>query len=441
MTWIDLADEDWRAIKITTAGWCIVDNPTVRFRRRRGMRSLPEPIAGGSIEALRPFVNVASDDDWIMVVAFVVAALRQAGPFPVLEFTGEAGSAKSTACRVIRSLIDPSTSPLRAEPREVRDLMIASRNNWIVALDNVSHLPHWLSDAICRLATGGGFATRELYSDDEEVIFEAMRPVILNGIEAVADRGDLINRSIVIALASIGDQQRRDEATFWAEFEQARPLILGALLDAASAAQRRLPDTRLARMPRMSDFAKWIVAACPDLGFTSEAFLSSYERNRSTANEVTLKSSPIAAIIIELANPGWTGTATELLEFLRDKVDELTQKRREFPQSTKALHGALVRLAPHLRQIDVDLDFQRATDAKRSRIITIGKRGDASAPIVPTVHDDLDAADRSTGPIDESDPVARMDLSANPNSNGHMDRCDGFVPASSKATDAPVDLF
>ncbi len=355
--WIDLTDDAWRAVKVTSAGWVVVDQPEVRFRRRRGMRPLPTPKEGGSIDALRPFVNVASGDDWIMVVAFVVAALRETGPFPVLEFTGEAGSAKSTACRVIRSVIDPATSPLRAEPREVRDLMIAARNAWIVTFDNVSHLQPWLSDSICRLATGGGFATRELYSNDDETIFDAMRPVIINGIEALAERGDLADRSIVIALSPIADQDRRDEDTFWAEFEGARPHILGAFLNAVSGALRRLPDTRLTRMPRMADFARWVVAAAPDLGLTADAFLAAYGRNRLTANEVTLESSPIAAIIIGLAEgEGWKGTATVLLKHLLSHVDEATQRRRDFPKSTKALHGALVRLAPHLRQVGVDVD-------------------------------------------------------------------------------------
>jgi hypothetical protein len=439
--WIDLGDDAWRAIKITTAGWIVVDQPEVRFRRRRGMRALPEPIAGGSIKALRCFVNLATDDDWIMVVAFVVAALHDLGPYPVIEFTGEAGSAKSTACRVIRSLIDPATSPLRAEPREVRDLMIAARNAWIVAFDNVSHLQPWLSDSICRLATGGGFATRELYSNDDETIFDAMRPVIINGIEALAERGDLADRSIVIALSPIADQDRRDEDTFWAEFEAARPRILGAFLDAVSGALRRLPDTRLARMPRMADFARWVVAAAPDLGLTADAFLAAYGRNRSTANEVTLESSPIAAIIIGLAEgEGWEGTATVLLKHLLSHVDEATQRRRDFPKSTKALHGALVRLAPHLRQVDVDVDLDRRTpDTKRARLILIRGGRDSSVRSVLSVRADRETPDRSIPSSDRSTPSSdRSDLSSRIQTDT-SDGSDASFPTSSKVAEPQPD--
>jgi hypothetical protein len=437
--WIDLADDAWRAIKITTAGWVVVDQPEVRFRRRRGMRALPEPVAGGSIEALRAFVNVASDDDWLMVIAFLVAALHDAGPFPVIEFTGEAGSAKSTACRVIRSLIDPATSPLRAEPREVRDLMIAARNAWVVAFDNVSHLQPWLSDSICRLATGGGFATRELYSNDDEMIFDAMRPVIINGIEALAERGDLADRSIVIALSPIADQDRRDEDTFWAEFEDARPGILGAFLDAVSGALRRLPDTRLTRMPRMADFARWVVAAAPELGLTADEFLAAYSRNRGAANEVTLESSPIAAIIVGLAEgEAWTGTATALLKLLESKTDEVTQRRKDFPKSTKALHGALVRLAPHLRQIGVDVDLDRRTpDKKRTRLILIRRGRDTSVQPAPTVRDDLELTDSSPPPLDTSPPASDGSVAGSRIQTDASGESDGSFPNSSNRVSTP----
>ena len=180
---LDLCNQDWEAVEITPVGWQVVTDVPVRFRRRRGMRALPKPEAGGSIEKLRPFVNVRDDYEWTLLQAWLVSALRTPGPFPLLTLCGEQGSAKSTTARVLRALVDPNAAPLRAEPRNGRDLMIAASNGWVLGLDNLSRLPNWLSDSLCRLATGGGFSTRELYSDDEEVIFDAMRPVILTGIE------------------------------------------------------------------------------------------------------------------------------------------------------------------------------------------------------------------------------------------------------------------
>src|SRR5262249_53949354 len=158
----------------------LVARPPVRFRRPRGLIELPRPVAGGSLHELRRFVNVQDDDDFALLLAWLVAAARPSGPYPVLALRGEQGTGKAPTARVLRDLIDPNDVPLRAAPRDERDLMIASTNGWLIALDNLSGLPQWLSDCLCRLATGGGFATRELYTDGEEVLFRAQRPVVLN---------------------------------------------------------------------------------------------------------------------------------------------------------------------------------------------------------------------------------------------------------------------
>ena len=140
----------------------MIDNPPVRFRRAAGMQPLPMPVSGGSVEALRSFLNVQSDTDFVLVVAWALACLRNRGPYPVIVLSGEQGSAKSTFSAILRALLDPNTAPLRALPREDRDLFIAASNGHVLAFDNVSGLPAWISDTLCRLATGGGFAVRQL---------------------------------------------------------------------------------------------------------------------------------------------------------------------------------------------------------------------------------------------------------------------------------------
>jgi hypothetical protein len=189
--YLDLGDEMWRAVEIDTTGWRVIDNPPVRFRRAAGMQPLPMPVPGGSVETLRSFLNVKSGSHFILVVAWALAVLRNRGPYPVLVLSGEQGSAKSTFTAILRALLDPNTAPLRALPREDRDLFIAARNGHVLAYDNVSALPAWISDTLCRLATGGGFAVRQLYTDQDEVLFDATRPVILNGIEDIVTRPDL----------------------------------------------------------------------------------------------------------------------------------------------------------------------------------------------------------------------------------------------------------
>jgi hypothetical protein len=138
---------------------------------------------------------------------------------------------------------------------------VAAAANWILAFDNISFLPTWLSDALCRLSTGGGFGTRTHYENDEETVFEQTRPIILNGLDAVATRQDLLDRAIVVRLPAIPSETRRSEQEFWKQFEDAQPAILGALLNAVSAALQRLPETELPNPPRLADFARWVTAA------------------------------------------------------------------------------------------------------------------------------------------------------------------------------------
>ena len=210
--YLDLGDETWRAVEIDATGWRVIDNPPVRFRRAAGMQPLPVPVAGGSVETLRSFLNVQSDADFVLVVAWALACLRNRGPYPVIVLSGEQGSAKSTFSAILRALLDPNTAPLRALPREDRDLFIAASNGHVLAFDNVSGLPAWISDTLCRLATGGGFAVRQLYTDQDEVLFDAARPVILNGIEDIVTRPDLADRAVFLTLEPIPEERRRPEA-------------------------------------------------------------------------------------------------------------------------------------------------------------------------------------------------------------------------------------
>src|SRR5262249_4862714 len=162
--YLDLCDEQWRAVEIDAKGWRVVDVPPGRFTRARGMLPLPIPVQGGTVPDLQQFINIKDPGDFMLLVAYIVAALRNCGPYPILALRGEEGTGKSTLVRVVRSLIDPNKVPLRTLPRDERDLYIAAGNGYLLAFDNVSTLPPWLSDALCRLATGGGFAIRMLYT-------------------------------------------------------------------------------------------------------------------------------------------------------------------------------------------------------------------------------------------------------------------------------------
>jgi hypothetical protein len=312
--YLDLADEHWRTVAIGPDGWRVLGCPPVRFRRSPGMLPLPLPERGGSIETLRPFLNLSNQNDFVLVVTWLLAAVRPGGPYPLLAISGEQGSAKTVLSKLLRALVDPNVAPERALPREERELMIAANNGYLLAFDNLSGLPLWLSDALCRLASGGSFAVRQLYTDDAEVLFKAARPILLNGIEDVIGRPDLADRAIFLTLEPIREEQRRSESELWWEFELARPAILGALLDAASHGVKAMGSVHLDRLPRMADFALW-ATACETGLWPAGTFTRAYTANRKTAIECVIDADPIAACVRDLMGErsSWTGSAADLL--------------------------------------------------------------------------------------------------------------------------------
>jgi hypothetical protein len=369
--YLDLGDDQWRVVEITATGWQVVDAPPVFFRRPSGLLALPVPVRGGSIDELREFVNV-TDDDWPLLVGWLVHTFRPTGPYVILILHGEQGTAKSTTARVLRALVDPNVAALRTQPRHERDLAITARNGWLLAFDNLSDVPDWLSDAFCRLSTGGGLATRRLYTDDDEMIFDAQRPQLLTGIEEVATRGDLLDRALIEFLPAIGDSERRSEDEFWPAFEAARPRLLGALLVAASNAQAGHRSVRLEAHPRMADFARWVVAAEqaprvrpgsavpePGLGWPEGTFLDAYTGKRAEAHELTLEASVVAPYTRDLAGRGFFGTATELLRLLNEQAGEDLKELHKsgWPKDARRLSGALRRIAPDLRAVGVEIEF------------------------------------------------------------------------------------
>lgn len=226
-----------------------------------------------------------------------------------MAISGEQG-AKTFFSKLLKALIDPNAAPVRALAREERELMIASNHSHLLAFDNLSGLPLRLSDALCRLASGGSFAVRQLYTDDVEVLFQAARPLLLNGIEDVICRPDLADRAIFLTLPSIGDKQRRPELEIWREFEIARPRLLGALLDAAAHGLRDLPRVRCEKLPRMADFALWAMA-CETAFWPAGTFSRAYDANRRAAVESVIDKDPVAACVREIMaeRRTWTETA------------------------------------------------------------------------------------------------------------------------------------
>lgn len=374
--WLDLADDDWRAVRVTSTGWDVVrgNEIPVRFCRRRGMLPLPIPEREGSIDELRPFVNCPTDDLWTLYAGTLPAYLKPNGPYPVTVATGEQGSAKSSLVKKTRAVIDPNKSPARRLPREERDLMIAAKNSFMLVFDNLSSIPPSTSDALCSIATGGGFSARELYSDDEEKLFDAARPVILNGIEDIAARPDLLDRAVLLSLPPITEDSRKEDKDLDARFQIARPRILGALLDAASTALRRYDSIKLSRRPRMIDAVRWCTAAEESFGWAPETYLGAFMRNRGDANAIAIEASAVGAVVLSFmeGRSEWVGKPGELLVALEALANDQTRKRKDWPASPKGLSDAIRRLAPTLRSLGIDASIgARKAGGNRDRQIVL----------------------------------------------------------------------
>jgi hypothetical protein len=369
--YIDLGTPDWSAVEVSSDGWRTVPTPPVRFLRPAGLLPLPVPTGGGDIREFKSFLNV-TDNDFVLIVAWLLGTLRPTGPYPILIINGEQGSGKSMLCRVLRQLSDPNTAALRSYPRDERDLALAAKNGWVLALDNLSGLKNDLSDILCRIATGAAFGTRRLYSDDEEILIEVCRPILLNGIPPLASRADLANRSIVLSLPTMPESERRSEQEFWLAFDEAAPRLLGALLDGVSGALRNLHSVDL--RTRMMDFANWAEAGWRAFGLQSGAFEDIYAQNGAQAGEDALDADPLALTVLRLieSKPEWTGTATDLLSALMPYAP-LAERDRYWPKDASRLRGNLNRLSPLLRQRGFEIEFSRSANAARSRHISFRK--------------------------------------------------------------------
>jgi hypothetical protein len=399
--YIDIGDKAWRAIKVTAAGWRIVSSPPVRFRRARGMLPLPVPKRGGSVEQLRKFLvfregaeregveggaDFVRDADFVLYVNCILAALRHHAKYPVLCVNGEHGTAKSTATRIHRRLTDPNTTELRSLPSGERDAFIAATNSYVLPFDNVSKLSEWLSDTLCRLSTGGGFTTRELYTDDAEVLFDASRPIVLNGIGDAITKPDLASRTIFLTTQVIPDDKRQTESELFAEFEQEAQAILGALLDAVARGLRELPNVKLKRKPRMADFAVWANACESALPWKRGTFNKAYTENRRGVVAAMIDASPVATAVVELmdqperASLPWTGIAMQLLRALSAVADEKVTKDRSWPRTPRGLGSHLRDAQAPLRQSGIIITFDD-TNHKRGRLITIDRQETPEVPV------------------------------------------------------------
>jgi len=368
VVYIDLGDEDWRSVRIDRDGWRVVgsDETPVKFVRMNGMLPLPEPKRGGDAGQLRALLNLPEGEEgeknWRLLLAWMSHAMLpfdSSGPYTMLVLLGPQGSAKTTAGTVIRNLIDPYEPASTGKPRDEHNVFIDAGSSWVMFLNNLSEVPGWLSDTLCRLTEGGGFKTRTLYENRNQELFKGARPVILTGISDVVTKGDLLDRSVIVNLERISDSNRRRERNIYEDARDARPEILGFLFSAMSAGLARVGDVQVEKSPRMADFNLWGIASEAALGGHEGSFSAAYTGARGDATQTALAAEQIAATLYRFAGSfkqerPWVGTTTELLAELNDREsDESLKRSRAWPKDASNLGRRLKGLAPSLAEVGV----------------------------------------------------------------------------------------
>ncbi len=357
--YLDLGDSEGSVIEISTEGWKRAENPPL-FRRPSSMKALPFPVEGGTLEQLRPFLNLAGESDFVMACAWLFSCLRPRGPYGMLLVSGEHGSGKSQMAETLKAVVDPEVSMKRIAPRDEDSLIIAGLNHHVLSFDNLSGMKNDISDILCGILTGTGLTRRKLFSDTDEITLSLARPVLLNGISLDISRPDLLSRIIPVKTVVIPAAKRKTEARLRRDFAAVHPSILGALCSAASAALRGKPESS-APLPRLADLAEWINRAEVQGAMPWEpmAFTKALAAVQKEAELDILVSTPAGEwVLSEMErSDSWRGPLKSVLMELREQNQD---QKRYLPANERSLMGQLERLRPLLRQMGIGFEKYRS---------------------------------------------------------------------------------
>jgi len=344
------------------------------------------PMQGGDFTDILNFVNITDPHDQLLYMVWIIAGMVPNQPHPIAYIYGPQGSAKSTAARIAREIMDPSHIGIGQVPHSVRDLVIQLDTSFVTLFDNLSKIDWELSDRLCCACTGTSFTVRELYTDDSQKVFSFKRPMILNGISLLADKPDLLERCLLIELKRIPDNERQSESQLWKDFKEKKPLILGAAFDALLYSLRNIDSVELEKLPRMADFMKWGCIIAEGIGYTREDFIHAYSKNISSQDERALENNIVAKAIHEfmIDTIKWEGTTSELLDRL--SIMHGGKYAEELPTKSASFGKMLERVIVTLERFDITITKERISD---KRIILIQNRS-ATSPM----HDGNDSCDR-----------------------------------------------
>ncbi|WP_206155024.1 hypothetical protein [Clostridium muellerianum] len=385
----DLADSNWRNVEISKDGWRIVDDAPILFVRNKNMKSQVLPVQYDDLSILDKHYRYKNKEDAILHKVNMVTKFIPDIAHPIDVIHGEKGASKTTSMKKDRSIVDPAVRDVVSMPTSKEDLALILSNNYMPCFDNLDNITAEKSDMLCMAATGGGFSKRTLFTDDDETILYFKEPVSLNGINVVATRADLLDRSILLELERIPPEERKEEKVIWEEFEKDKPKILGGIFTTLSKAMTIYDSVELDRMGRMADFTRWGYAVAEAASIGGEAFLDAYLNNQSRANEEAVESNPVAAAVIKLMNDTnrWDGTVGRLLGELNRiaEKESINVHSKLWAKEPNVLSRRLKEVKSNLELLGIYYTIRPRSKGKK---ITITK-GTANTEIVRPI-DDVD---------------------------------------------------
>jgi hypothetical protein len=375
----DLTNSKWQAVTIGAEGWKVGPAPTI-FLRYNNHQEQVYPTGEYPADIFDRFLhlfNIADLEQKVLLKCYIISLFFPKIPRPALMLHGEQGSAKSTSQELIKMLVDPSTVKTLSFPRDSVELIQKLSHNYIAYFDNISHIPDWVSDELCRAVTGSGFSKRQLYTDNDDVIYNFMRCIGFNGINLGATKADLLDRGLIIQLERIPDERRRKACEIWQEFESLKPGLLGYIMDILVKVLSKRSVFSLKVHPRMADFAELAEVISRSMGYPDGEFLKAYYRNIGLQTEEAIDANPVASTITKYMEDKskWIGSATQLLQELEAflvSTNVSPAKIDGWPKGPQILSRRLNEVRTNLRQIGISIERPKDS-ATNTRLVLICK--------------------------------------------------------------------
>jgi hypothetical protein len=403
----DLTNSKWQIVKIAKDGWEIVDNPPTIFKRYPHHKEQMTPIKNGDVKLFLNYINVANPEHQLLLLVFLISCFIPDFPHVMLVVFGAQGSSKSTLSKLARFVVDPSLVDVASFPHSQRELIQALAHHYFLFFDNVSHITEEESDTLCKAITGGGHVKRELYENDEDIIYTFMRCIGMNGINLVTTRPDLLERSLLLELERIDPADRKTEKELYQNFAKDLPSILGGIFDVLVKAIKIQPTIKLDAHHRMADWSLWGCAIAEALGYSREEFLKAYQNNITRQSEMLLNENIVATTLFSFVEEKkeWEGTATELLQELYKKtpLDYFEKQEKYWPKSAASLMRKINELKTYLRQIGVSVTTKMLGFERRIYLQIIKEKEPKHLALTDGTYDIDDIIPRSSNLTDPMD--------------------------------------